>query len=130
MISDFIPVLVQIGVAIFFAVAILLTSLVLGQRGRRPAAKDIPYECGKTPEGNPQPRFSVKFYLVAMLFILFDIELVFMYAWAVVYKSQLSQNGLTVLWAMIPFIVIFFVGELYAWKKGALDWVVRPKKRN
>jgi NADH-quinone oxidoreductase subunit A len=125
--SDFIPVLLQVGVAIFFAVAILVTSVVLGQRGRRSVAKDTPYECGKEPVGNPQPRFSVKFYLVAMLFILFDIELVFMYAWAVVYRAQL-QNGLTILWAMIPFIVIFFVGELYAWKKGVLDWVVRPRK--
>jgi NADH-quinone oxidoreductase subunit A len=125
---DYVPVLLQIAFAIFFAAAILITSSILGQRGRRPAAKDIPYECGKTPEGNLQPRFSVKFYMIAMLFILFDIEVVFMYAWAVIYREQLA-NGLTILWAIFPFIGIFFVGELYAWKKGALDWVTRPQRR-
>lgn len=127
MISDYVPVLIQICVAIFFAGAAIVTSILLGQRGRRSAAKDIAYECGKDPEGPAQPRFSVKFYMVAMLFILFDIELVFMYAWAVVYREQLA-HGLSILWVMLPFIVIFFVGELYAWKKGALDWVKRPPR--
>lgn len=127
MITDYVPVLVQICFAIFFASATLITSVVLGQSGRRSAAKDTAYECGKDPVGPAQPRFSVKFYMVAMLFILFDIELVFMYAWAVVYREQLA-SGLTILWVMLPFIGIFFVGELYAWKKGALDWVRNPPR--
>lgn len=124
---DYVPVFIQICFAIFFATAAIVASVVLGQRGRNSVAKDTSYECGKDPLTKEQPRFSVKFYMVAMLFILFDIEVVFMYAWAVVYREQLG-NSLTILWAMFPFVAIFFVGELYAWKKGALDWVARPPK--
>lgn len=127
MITDYVPVLIQICFALFFAAAAIIASMVLGQRGRNSAAKDISYECGKDPMTTTQPRFSVKFYMVAMLFILFDIEVVFMYAWAIIYREQL-HNGLTILFAMLPFVGIFFVGELYAWKKGALDWVSRPPK--
>jgi NADH-quinone oxidoreductase subunit A len=79
------------------------------------------YECGKDPIGSPNPRFSVKFYLVAMLFILFDIEVVFMYAWAVVYKEQLL-SGPSIFFSMLSFLGILFVGYLYALKKGAFDW--------
>lgn len=124
---DYVPVFIQICFAIFFAAAAIIASMVLGQRGRTSPAKDISYECGKDPFTTTQPRFSIKFYMVAMLFILFDIEVVFMYAWAIVYREQLAIN-LNILWAIFPFIGIFFVGELYAWKKGALDWVARPPK--
>lgn len=127
MITDYIPVLLQIGFALFFATVAILFSMLIGQRGRNSKAKDTAYECGKDPITTTQPRFAVKFYMVAMLFILFDIELVFMYAWAVIYREQLA-HGTAILFAMVPFILIFFVGELYAWKKGALDWVTRAPR--
>ena len=121
MIREYLPVLLQIIVAIGFAVSALLVSALLGKTGKRTPAKDTPYECGMIPQGEGQPRFSVKFYLVAMLFILFDLEIVFMYPWAVVYKEAIAQSG-TIFWSMFSFITILMVGYVYALKKGALDW--------
>jgi len=121
MIREYLPVLLQIIVAIGFAVSALVTSALLGKTGRRTPAKDTPYECGMIPQGEGQPRFSVKFYLVAMLFILFDLEIVFMYPWAVVYRESIKQSGL-IFWSMLSFISILMVGYVYALKKGALDW--------
>jgi NADH-quinone oxidoreductase subunit A len=80
------------------------------------------YECGMIPQGETQPRFSVKFYLVAMLFILFDLEIVFMYPWAVVYKEMIAYGSSTVFWSMLSFVSILMVGYIYALKKGALDF--------
>ncbi len=121
MIRDYLPILLQAAVAIGFAVVSLLASVILGKVGKRSRIKDTAYECGMLPEGNSQPRFSVKFYLVAMLFILFDIEIVFMYPWAVVY-AEMVQHGRTVLWSMLSFVGILTVGYVYALKKGALNW--------
>ena len=121
MLQDYLPILLQVVVAIGFAAVALLTSVVLGRVGKRNAIKDSAYECGMLPLGEAQPRFSVKFYLVAMLFILFDIEIVFMYPWAVVYKEMIVESKL-ILWSMLSFITILMVGYIYALKKGALDW--------
>ena len=121
MISDYIPLLLHIVVAIGFAVSALIVSVALGKAGRRTRIKDTAYECGMVPQGETQPRFSVKFYLVAMLFILFDLEIVFMYPWAVVYKVLIADSTL-VLWSMLGFISILMVGYIYALKKGVLDW--------
>ena len=121
MIRDYLPILLQAIVAIGFAAASLITSVLLGKVGKRTKVKDTAYECGMLPEGNAQPRFSVKFYLVAMLFILFDIEIVFMYPWAVVY-SDMIKTSLTVLWSMLSFVTILTVGYVYALKKGVLNW--------
>jgi len=121
MISDYIPVLILVLAAIGFAAGALITSVLLGKRGRDSAAKDMAYECGKDPIGPSQSRFSVKFYLVAMLFILFDIEVVYMYVWAVVYRQQLA-HGPQIFVSMLSFIGILFLGYLYALKKKALDW--------
>src|ERR1700722_11168109 len=121
MLQDYLPVLLQVIVAIGFAVSALLTSVLLGKSGRRTQAKDTAYECGMLPQGGAQPRFSVKFYLVAMLLILFDLEIVFMYPWAVVYKDMIVQSSL-IFWSMLSFILILMVGYIYALKKGALDW--------
>src|SRR5436853_5533208 len=96
MIREYLPVLLQIVVAIGFAVSALVVSMLLGKTGRHTPAKDTPYECGMIPQGEGQPRFSVKFYLVAMLFILFDLEIVFMYPWAVVYKEAIAHSSTTV----------------------------------
>ena len=121
MISEYLPLLLHIVVAIGFAVSALIVSVVLGKAGRRTRIKDTAYECGMVPQGETQPRFSVKFYLVAMLFILFDLEIVFMYPWAVVYKVLIAESTL-VLWSMLGFISILMVGYIYALKKGVLDW--------
>ncbi len=121
MIGEYLPILLHILVAIGFAVGALVTSIVLGKAGKRNKIKDSAYECGMLPQGEAQPRFSVKFYLVAMLFILFDLEIVFMYPWAVVYKESIVQSK-GILWSMLSFVSVLMVGYVYALKKGALDW--------
>ncbi|MBA2242376.1 MAG: NADH-quinone oxidoreductase subunit A [Chthoniobacterales bacterium] len=121
MIREYLPVLLHILVAIGFAVSALLVSVLLGKAGKRTRIKDTAYECGMVPQGEAQPRFSVKFYLVAMLFILFDLEIVFMYPWAVVYKESIAQSK-GIFWSMLSFVSILMVGYVYALKKGALQW--------
>ena len=118
---EYLPVLLQVIVAILFAGSALVVSVLVGKSGKRTRAKDTAYECGMLPQGEAPPRFSVKFYLVAMLFILFDLEIVFMYPWAVVYRESIKQSGL-IFWSMFSFISILMVGYVYAVKKGALDW--------
>ena len=122
MLREYLPVLLQIIVAIGFAVSALVMSMLLGKTGAKPTpTKDTAYECGMIPQGEPQPRFSVKFYLVAMLFILFDLEIVFMYPWAVVYKDLVKESSV-IFWSMLSFVTILMVGFVYALKKGALDF--------
>jgi len=123
----YVPILLQILIAIAFAIVSVTVSGLLGKKGAHNRAKDTAYECGKEPLGAPNPRFSVKFYLVAMLFILFDIEVVFLYVWAVVFQELVVTN-LSVLWAMVAFFALFFVADIYAWKKGAFDWFIKPDK--
>lgn len=122
MVTDYLPILLQVVIAVGFAVGALVVSLLLGKAARRNKTKDSAYECGMLPEGDVRPRFSVKFYLVAMLFILFDLEIVFMYPWAVVYREYIASYGLTILWSMLSFVGLLTVGYVYAIKKGALDW--------
>jgi len=123
--QDYVPVFLQVVLGLGFAVFTLAASVAIGKRGRRTAAKDQPYECGKDPIGPTHSRFSIKFYLVAMLFILFDIEVVFMYTWSVVYREMLQQ-GMGIFYSMFSFIGILFVGYLYALKKKAFDWTHNP----
>ena len=120
--AQYFPVLMLGVLAVVFSFGMLVMSVVLGQRGKRPPVKDTPYECGMVPIGEGTPRLSVKFYLVAMLFILFDIEVVFLYPWAVIYRDMLKESGGAILGAMVSFMVILFVGYLYAVKKQAFDW--------
>src|SRR6266478_4052032 len=122
MAANYLPVLLQAVIAVGFAVVALLVSVLLGKAGKRNPTKDSAYECGMLPLGQAQPRFSVKFYLVAMLFILFDIEIVFMYPWAVVYKECLATHGTAIFWSMLSFAGILTVGYVYAIMKGALEW--------
>jgi NADH-quinone oxidoreductase subunit A len=119
---QYVPVLILAVVAALFAGGNLIGSVLIGKPGRRNVVKDTPYECGMLPVGEANSRLSVKFYLVAMLFILFDIEVVFMYPWAVVYKDMLKTNANLIFGSMVSFMGILFVGYLYAWKKGAFDW--------
>ena len=121
MLREYLPVLLHILVAIGFAASALIISVILGKAGKRTRIKDSAYECGMLPEGGAQPRFSVKFYLVAMLFILFDLEIVFIYPWAVVYREMIGQST-AILWSMLSFVTILMVGYVYALKKGVLDW--------
>jgi NADH-quinone oxidoreductase subunit A len=119
---QYIPVLMLAGVAIAFSAGALISSALAGKRGKRFKIKDMPYECGMLPIGEGNARMSVKFYLVAMLFILFDIEVVFLYPWAVVYRDMLQTDANLIFGAMISFLGILFVGYVYALKKGAFDW--------
>src|SRR5437660_9671644 len=109
MIQEYLPVLLQIIVAIGFAASALLVSVLLGKTGRHTPAKDTAYECGMIPQGEGQPRFSVKFYLVAMLFILFDLEIVFMYPSAFVYKDASTHSSL-IFWSLLTLTSIFILG--------------------
>ncbi|PWB77202.1 MAG: NADH-quinone oxidoreductase subunit A [Candidatus Methylomirabilota bacterium] len=118
MLLSYLPIFILILVAVGFALATLFLSHVLGPR-RPTRAKLAPYECGIDPVGSARERFSVKFYLVAMLFIIFDIEIVFLYPWAVI-LSSLKLFGLI---EMVLFLGILLIGLLYVWKKGGLEWV-------
>ena len=115
--AAFIPILMMLIVGIGFAVFTLLASHFLGRRVNDPA-KMTAYECGITPVGNARERFHTRFYLVAMLFIVFDIETVFLYPWAIVFK-QLRIFGLI---EMAVFVGILLLGLVYVWGKGALEW--------
>jgi len=121
MVREYLPILLQAAVAIGFAVGALVVSVLLGKSGVRTRAKDSAYECGMLPQGERPPRFSVKFYLVAMLFILFDLEIVYMYPWAVVFREVVAQSRV-IFWSMLSFVSILMVGYVYALKKGVLDW--------
>lgn len=122
MIKEYLPVLIQLAFALAIAVGGIVFSLLLGKRARDSKAKSTAYECGKDPVGPSQSRFSVKFYLVAMIFILFDIEVIFMYPWAVSFRDVIGTGGLAAFWAMVAFILLLEVGHLYAYKKGVFDW--------
>ncbi len=113
------PVLVQVLIAIAVASAMIGLSAVIGRRVRD-SVKSTPYESGMPPVGNARQRLSVKFYLVAMVFIVFDIEAIFLYPWAVVYR----QLRLFAFFEMLLFIVLVLCGFFYIWKKGVLNWSV------
>lgn len=115
--ETYFPVLIQILLAIAVAGGMIGASALLGRR-MRDAVKSTPYESGMTPVGNAKERFSVKFYLVAMVFILFDIEAIFLYPWAVIYR----QLRLFAFFEMLLFIVLVLCGFFYIWKKGVLNW--------
>src|SRR6516164_1718626 len=119
---QYLPVLMLGILAVLFSFGMLVGSVLLGKKGKRPPVKDTPYECGMLPVGPGSTRLSVKFYLVALLFVLFDIEVVFLYPWAAIYRQMLQQNGSMILGAMVSFMAILFVGYIYALKKGAFDW--------
>ena len=121
---DYAPVLLMFVVAAGFAITFITLSQLIGQR-KRTRTKLMPYECGKDPVGSARERFSVKFYLIAMIFILFDIEVIFLVPWAVVFKRLSSpEYGLSnvVYLEMLVFMILLAAGLVYVIKKGALDW--------
>jgi NADH-quinone oxidoreductase subunit A len=115
--ARYLPLLMHFIVAGGFAVAVVVLSRLIGYR-RPTRAKLSPYECGMAPVGDARQRFSVKFYLVAMLFILFDVEAVFLYPWAVILRD-LKMFGF---WEMLVYLAVVLAGYFYIWKKGVLDW--------
>jgi len=119
---EYLPVLMLGALAVVFSLGTLVLSVVIGKKGKRTPIKDTAYECGMLPIGRGNTRFSVKFYSIAMLFILFDVEVVFLYPWAVIYKQMLKQNATLILGSMVSFLAVLFVGYIYALKKGAFDW--------
>jgi NADH-quinone oxidoreductase subunit A len=115
--ADYLPVVVLAGLGTVFAVISIVAARLLAPRRPTPA-KLAPYECGIVPEQVPNERFSVKFYVVAMLFIVFDIEVIFLFPWAVSFR----QLGLFGLGEMAVFIALVFVAYVYVWQRGGLDW--------
>ena len=127
---DYLPILLMFIVAAGFAVGNIFISQFIGQRNRT-RTKLMPYECGKDPVGSARERFSVKFYLIAMLFILFDIEVIFLVPWAVVFKTLAAPAyGLSnlVYFEMLIFIALLLAGYIYVIKKGAFDWSDRARR--
>lgn len=122
--TEYVPVLVLAALGVVFTAGMLLGSWLLGVRGRRNPAKDRPWESGMIPEGPPPARVPVRFYRVAMLFVLFDLAVVFLYPWAVVYRALLAETTTrhSIWLGMLGFIAVLGVGYVYALKKGALTW--------
>jgi NADH-quinone oxidoreductase subunit A len=117
MLIDYLPILIYMVIAMGLVGVIVLLSELLGKKKHFPS-KDIPYECGMDPIGDARHRYTVRFYVIAMFFIVFDIEAIFLYPWAVVFKP-LGWFGFV---EMLVFIAILVVGLVYVWGKGALEW--------
>ena len=127
---DYVPILLMFVVAGGFAVGNVLLSQFVGQR-KRTKTKLMPYECGKDPVGSARERFSVKFYLIAMIFILFDIEVIFLVPWAAVFKGLATQSSALrtfVYLEMMVFVGLLFIGYIYVVKKGAFDWGEKARR--
>jgi NADH-quinone oxidoreductase subunit A len=122
--ARYLPLLLHFGITLGLAAALIAVSQFLG-RHRYSRAKFQPYECGMTPVGDARQRFSVKFFLVAMLFILFDVEAVFLYPWAILLKD-LKMFGF---WEMLVYLGIVLAGFIYIWKKGVLEWALPARPR-
>src|SRR5262249_25558194 len=122
--ARYVPLLIQLLAALGLAVGMVLLTTLLGKR-RFSRAKFQPYECGITPTGDARERFSVKFFMVGILFILFDVEAIFLYPWAVIYRS-LKMFGFV---EMMIYIAVVLVSFFYIWRKGVLDWAVAKLER-
>ena len=123
--AQYLPLLVLLLLAALFAGLSFFASSLLGPRRRPTAAKVAPYECGIIPDREPVERFPVRFYLVAMIFIIFDIEIIFLYPWAIIYR-QLGAFGL---WEILAFAVAVFLSFVYLLGRGALNWGPRHPHR-
>jgi len=121
MLEQYLPVFIVLGIAIIFGVATVLSSTIFGPQ--RPTTEKLStYESGMKPVGTTNERVSIKYYLVAMLFIIFDLEVIFVYPWAVQFKKLFHEFGISVFISMFIFLVIFEIGYLYVYKKGGFKW--------
>lgn len=120
-IADYYPILIQVSIAAGIGVVVLVASHIFGQRGGHSAIKDSAYECGMLAEGSGHARFAVKFYVTAMLFILFDIEVVFLIPWVLVFRDFVSAN-LPIIMPVFFFLFVLVLGLVYELKKGAIEW--------
>jgi len=121
MIEEYIPVLIVLAVALIFGSVLVLTSTIIGpQRPNR--EKTSTYESGMKPVGTTRQRISIKYYLVAMFFIIFDLEVIFIYPWAVQFKKLFGEFGISVFLSMLIFLIVLELGYLYAYKKGGFKW--------
>ncbi|SRR3989339_150652 len=121
MIEQYLPVFIVLGIAIIFGVATVLSSTIFGPQ--RPTSEKLStYESGMKPVGTTHERVSIKYYLVTMLFIIFDLEVIFVYPWAVQFKKLFHEFGISVFISMFVFLVVFEIGYLYVYKKGGFKW--------
>ena len=121
MIEQYLPVFIVFGIAIIFGVATVLSSTIFGPQ--RPTSEKLStYESGMKPVGTTHERVSIKYYLVTMLFIIFDLEVIFIYPWAVQFKKLFHEFGISVFISMFVFLVVFEIGYLYVYKKGGFKW--------
>lgn len=132
-IFDYAPIIMMFLVAAGFGASQLLVTTLIGPR-KRTAVKLMPYECGKDPVGSARDRFSIKFYTVAVIFLLFDIEVLFMIPFAVAFKTLLDQEkisgvmfGTIALLEILVFIATLVIGYIYVWKKGTFDWGIQAR---
>ncbi len=120
--NPYIPILILLVIALIFSGTFILLSWFFGPK-KPNASKLDPYECGMPPIGDPRQRFSVKFFMVAIVFILFDVEAVFLYPWAVLFKDFKGAGlGYFIFWEMLAFLLILFLGLIYIWKRKVLEW--------
>jgi len=130
---DYAPIALMFVVAMGFAASQILVTQLIGPR-KRTAVKLMPYECGKDPVGSARDRFSIKFYTVAVIFLLFDIEVLFMIPFAVAFKTLLAEEkisgiafGTIALLEILVFIATLIIGYIYVWKKGTFDWGIQAR---
>ncbi|MBR4107910.1 MAG: NADH-quinone oxidoreductase subunit A [Akkermansia sp.] len=129
MLQEYFSALIQLVAGFGFAGLIIVLSIVFGRRAKMRSAMDVPYECGNVPEGEGSPAFfSIKFYLVAILFLVFDLEVIFLYPWALGFQDIVLENGAAFA-SMAVFIGVLMVAYLYAVGKGALTWHRNPVPR-
>jgi NADH-quinone oxidoreductase subunit A len=121
MLEEYIPVLIVLAVALIFGIVLVLTSTIIGPQ-RPNSEKTSTYESGMKPVGTTRQRISIKYYLVAMFFIIFDLEVIFVYPWAVQFKKLFGQYGISVFFSMLIFLIVLELGYLYAYKKGGFKW--------
>jgi NADH-quinone oxidoreductase subunit A len=117
LLAEYLPILIFLGIAIALSLVIMLATLIVA-RQRPDTEKESPYECGFEPFEDARGRFDVRYYLVAILFIIFDLEVAFLFPWAV----SLGNIGLFGFWSMMIFLGVLTIGFIYEWKKGALEW--------
>jgi NADH-quinone oxidoreductase subunit A len=121
MLIQYLPILIFVGIAIAFGAFVVIASYLVGQHKPTPA-KMAPYECGVTTVGSSRRRIPIRYYVVAMLFLLFDIEIVFLYPWAVVFRDFKAVFGIFIFLEMLVFVGVLIAAYIYIWKKGALEW--------